>query len=211
MEGADSQTLPRGLPAALDLRPGHAVPISERLGMAPEGDCVVYCLNIHAIDRHPRDDSAARNRCLARLARWRRATRRELAGAHGISARTVDRAVRRLADEEAAAGVRPPRVRRRSVTEDPGVLEKAGLLRQMGASLRAVAGKLGLLRLPPGFFGARSILLTPAFMLLARARNPERPGLQAPGERGALPGISLETRDILNLSMSRSLGPGRLC
>ena len=116
--------------------------------MAPEGGCVVYYLNIHAIGRHPRDDSEARNRCLARLARWRRATRRatrrELAGAHGISARTVDRAVRRLADEEAAAGVRPPRGRRRSAIEDPGVLEKAGLLRRLGASLRAVAGKLGL-------------------------------------------------------------------
>ena len=127
MEGADSQSLPRGLPAALGLRPGHAVPISERLGMALADDCVVYCLNIQAIDRHPRDDSEARNRCLARLARWRRATHRELAGAHGISARTVDRAVRR-----------------RSAIEDPGVLEKAGLLRRLGASLRAVAGKLGL-------------------------------------------------------------------
>ena len=47
----------------------------------------------------------------------------------------------------------------------------------------------GLLRLPPGFFGARSILLPPAFMLLARTRNPERPGLQAPGEWGAPPGL----------------------
>ena len=130
MEDADSQPLPRGLPAALGLRPSHAVPISELLGMAPEGDCVVYCLNIHAIDRRPRDDSEARNRCLARLARWRRATHRELAGAHGIGARTVDRAVRRLADEEAAAGVRPPRVRRRSAIEDPGVLQEAGLLRR---------------------------------------------------------------------------------
>ena len=72
MEGADSQPLPRGLPAALGLRPGHALPISERLGMAPEGDCVVYYLNIHAIDRRPRDDSEARNRCLARLARLSR-------------------------------------------------------------------------------------------------------------------------------------------
>ena len=210
--------------------------------MAPEGDCVVYYLDIHAIDRHPRDDSEARNRCLARLARWHHATHRELAGAHGISARTVDRAVRRMADEDAAAGGRPPRGRRRSAIEDPGVLEKAGLLRQLGASLRLVAGKLGLcgetlrqyelagllpgtpgrarrrprpqaaaavdnggvlaalpallhagllrnaglLRLPPGFFGTRAILLTLAFMLLARARNPERLGLQAARAVGLL-------------------------
>ena len=41
-------------------------------------------------------------------------------------------------------------------------VENGGVLAVLPALLQA-----GLLRLPPGFFGARSILLTLAFMLLA--------------------------------------------
>ena len=46
----------------------------------------------------------------------------------------------------------------------------------------------GLLRLPPGYFGVRSILLTLAFLLLLRVQRAERLGYEQPGEWGQLLG-----------------------
>ena len=47
----------------------------------------------------------------------------------------------------------------------------------------------GQLRLPPGFYGVRSILLTLAFLLLLRVQRAERLGYQQPGEWGQLLGL----------------------
>ena len=47
----------------------------------------------------------------------------------------------------------------------------------------------GLLRLPPGYFGVRSILLTLAFLLLLRVQRAERLGYEQPGEWGQLLGL----------------------
>ena len=45
------------------------------------------------------------------------------------------------------------------------------------------------LRLPPGYYGVRSILLTLAFLLLRRVRRAERLGYEQPGEWGQLLGL----------------------
>ena len=59
-----------------------------------------------------------------------------------------------------------------------------GVLTAVPALLRA-----GLLRIPHGFYGLRSVLLLLAFMLLARVRNAERLRYEQPGEWGALLGL----------------------
>jgi len=65
-----------------------------------------------------------------------------------------------------------------------------GLLAALPALLRqGLFSCAGPLRLPKGFYGVRSILLTLAFMLLSGAKNPHRLGFLQPGELGALLGL----------------------
>ena len=90
------------------------------------------------------------------------------------------------ADDRGQAGVRRARPRRAhgGVLAALPMLLRAGLL---GAANR-------LFRLPNGFYGLTTILLFVAFMTLARVRNPESLRYQAPGEWGAILGLTAAPR-----------------
>ena len=79
---------------------------------------------------------------------------------------------------------REPRFAAASAVSGGGVLTAVPALVQAGLLRHE-----GLLRLPKGFYGVRSILLLLAFLLLARVRNPERLRYEQPGEWGALLGL----------------------
>ncbi len=65
-----------------------------------------------------------------------------------------------------------------------------GVLAALPALLaEGLLAQRGLLRLPPGFYGVQSILLTLAFLLLLRVRRAERLGYEQPGEWGQLLGL----------------------
>ena len=85
-----------GLPAALGLQPGEAVPISASLSVVLDGDRVVYFHFTDPVDSHADDDKPGRNRCLGRFALHGLASQAQLVRALGVSPQTVGRARQRL-------------------------------------------------------------------------------------------------------------------
>ena len=89
-----------------------------------------------------------------------------------------------------AGGVAPPDKEREPRFAAASAVSGGGVLTAVPALVQAgLLRHEGLLRLPKGFYGVRSILLLLAFLLLARVRNPERLRYEQPGEWGALLGL----------------------
>ena len=144
MNGAETFPQPTHLPAALDLKPARATPVSASLSLFRDGDRVVYFHFTHPVDSHAADDKVGRNRCLARFALHGLATLSQLAAAHGITARTVSRAKRRLKERGEDGFAKPRKPRRLHGIEDPATLRRAAAMLKAGKSVYAVARELGL-------------------------------------------------------------------
>ncbi len=125
MNGGPACTKPSGLPASLGLQPGDAIPINARLSMLLDGDRWIYFLNTDPIDSCGVEDRAGRARCLGRFALLGLATHAELAGAHGISARTVARARRQLQARGEQGFDKPRKERRLHGIEDAELRRRA--------------------------------------------------------------------------------------
>ncbi len=135
---------PSGLPAALALQPGEALPVNHQLSLCHDGEILYYFLGIAPIACHHRDDKRARNLCLARCALFQLASLVDLARPFGLSPRTILRA-RQTLERDGEMGFAPrQRTRRRHAIQDPEVLERAARLLADGASLRHTARQLAL-------------------------------------------------------------------
>ena len=104
--------------------------------------------------------------------------RRDAAAAMGRAARDVGG---RVAASLGLLAERLPSFEATATVANGGVLTAVPALLRAGLLQHA-----GRLRMPPGFYGLRSVLLLLAFMFLARVRNAERLRYEQPGEWGAL-------------------------
>ena len=107
--------------------------------------------------------------------------RRDAAAAMGRAARDVGG---RVAASLGLLAERLPSFEATATVANGGVLTAVPALLRAGLLQHA-----GRLRMPPGFYGLRSVLLLLAFMFLARVRNAERLRYEQPGEWGALLGL----------------------
>ena len=146
MDGPSACPQPPGLPAALGLQPGEAVPISASLSVLLDGDRVVYFHFTDPVDSHAADDKPGRNRCLGRFALHGLASQAQLARALGVSPQTVGRARQRLEQEGEAGFAKPRKQRRRHGIDDPDLLARAAALLQSGRSVYSVARDLDVSR-----------------------------------------------------------------
>ena len=144
MSDAADSPQPTPLPAALGLQPGQALPLSASLSLARDGDRIVYFLFTEPIASHAVDDKVSRNLCLGRCALHGLASQAALAGAFGISPRTVARAKARLQQTGEGGFAQPRKPRRRHGIEDPELLARAARLLESGLSLYRVAQELGV-------------------------------------------------------------------
>ena len=107
--------------------------------------------------------------------------RRDAAAAMGRAARDVGG---RVAASLGLLAERLPSFEATATVANGGVLTAVPALLRAGLLQHA-----GRLRMPPGFYGLRSVLLLLACMFLARVRNAERLRYEQPGEWGALLGL----------------------
>ena len=68
MKGQIPPSSPSGLPQAIDLQPGDAVPVNRHLSLLFDGDRVTYFAFTLPFASHRVDDFRSRNRCLAHCA-----------------------------------------------------------------------------------------------------------------------------------------------
>ncbi len=113
---------------------------------------------------------------------------------------TLDKQQRNLRDAATPQGRATADSRGRALTSMGGLFERlprfpaclpavswGGLLTALPALLQeGLLSRSHALRLPKGYFGLQSILLTVAFMLLSGTKNPERLRYVQPGEIGAM-------------------------
>ena len=142
-EGGDLPQ-PSPLPAALGLQPGEALPLSDRLSLARDGDRIVYFVFTEPVASHAAADKLSRNLCLGRCALHGLATQAALASAFGLSPRTVARDKQRLQEQGESGFSQPRKPRRRHGIEDPELLARAARMLESGLSLYRVARELGV-------------------------------------------------------------------
>ena len=138
------QIPPSGLPQAIGLQPGEAVPVNHQLSLLLDGDRLIYFAFTLPFASHRIDDFRSRNRCLAHCALHKLATLADLARAFDISPRTLMRARQRLEREGEAGFDRVHKRRRRHGIEDPEILQRAARMLADGTSLRKTARELDL-------------------------------------------------------------------
>ena len=181
MDGPRACPQPPGLPAALGLQPGEAVPVSASLSVLLDGDRVVYFHFTDPVDSHAADDKPGRNRCLGRFALHGLASQAQLARALGVSPQTVGRARQRLEQEGEAGFAKPRKRRRRHGIDDPDLLAQAAAMLKEGRSVYSVARALGVSRSTLWRYTREG--------LLPASQVPPRGGRQAPASASAkLPG-----------------------
>ena len=135
---------PSGLPQAIDLQPGDAVPDNRHLTLP--------------FASHPVDDFRSRNRCLTHCALHNLAALADLAPAFGISPRTVMRARQRLQREGEAGFNKVHKRRRCHGIEDPGILQRATRMLAGGTSLRRTARELDFCYATLRTYGLKGLL-----------------------------------------------------
>ena len=144
MAGRIPPSRPSGLPQAIDLQPGDAVPVNRHLSLLFDGDRVTYFAFTLPFASHRVDDFRSRNRCLAHCALHKLATLADLARAFDLNPRTVMRARQRLERQGEAGFIKVHRRRRRHGIEDPEILQRAARMLADGTSLRRTARELDL-------------------------------------------------------------------
>ena len=92
----DVDSIVRSPLTCLDLPPGDAIFVGPCLRLHFQADTCFYFVGGQLFDSHQLDDHPARNLAIARCALHGLATAKSLAAVHGVSPRTVSRAVKRL-------------------------------------------------------------------------------------------------------------------
>ena len=128
----------------LDMLPGGSIAINDRLSMRICDDTLVYFHYLDPVYSHPFPDVPHRDRAIAMFLDFGTATASQLARAHGLSLRTVGRALKARRQGLHDSFPPPPAARARTVLKDPPQRQRAADMLLSGSSLRQVADALGV-------------------------------------------------------------------
>ena len=128
----------------LDMLPGGSIAINDRLSMRICDDTLVYFHYLDPVYSHPFPDVPHRDRAIAMFLDFGTATASQLARAHGLSLRTVGRALKARRHGLHDSFPPPPAARARTVLKDPPQRQRAADMLLSGSSLRQVADALGV-------------------------------------------------------------------
>ena len=103
----------------LDMLPGGSIAINDRLSMRICDDTLVYFHYLDPVYSHPFPDVPHRDRAIAMFLDFGTATASQLARAHGLSLRTVGRALKARRHGLHDSFPPPPAARARTVLKDP--------------------------------------------------------------------------------------------
>ena len=128
----------------LDMLPGGSIAINDRLSMRICDDTLVYFHYLDPVYSHPFPAVPHRDRAIAMFLDFGTATASQLARAHGLSLRTVGRALKARRQGLHDSFPPPPAARARTVLKDPPQRQRAADMLLSGSSLRQVADALGV-------------------------------------------------------------------
>ncbi len=131
--------------AGLNLPLGDTVKITQFLHVRFHDDACTYFSGAVPVISHAIDDHGLRDVVFANFVILNQASPSALAKAHGLSARTVKRAVKRFEQNGRRAPFeKTPRPGRPLAIQDPETLERAAKMLLDGTSLRRTAHELGI-------------------------------------------------------------------
>ena len=201
----------------LDMLPGGSIAINDRLSMRICDDTLVYFHYLDPVYSHPFPDVAHRDRAIAMFLDFGTATASQLARAHGLSLRTVGRALKARRQGLHDSFPPPPAARARTVLKDPPQRQRArrhAALRQQlapgrGRSRREPSNRVPLPpRRPPAWRARRARRRPAATGGTSRGQAPQAVSRSARNQLDAAAPLGMATCNVAGRMAASIGGPG---